>query len=84
MFHQTAHAWRAGVRPQVESRRGAPEFYAAIEQMARDRGFRLHYVSAREMVNILHAAEDGHGGDAGPWRDYIYSAPPLLRPALVP
>jgi hypothetical protein len=60
------------------------EFYAAIEQMARDRGFRLHYVSAREMVNILHAAEDGHGGDAGPWRDYIYNAPPLLRPALVP
>jgi hypothetical protein len=52
--------------------------------MARDRGFRLHYVSAREMVNILHAAEDGHGGDAGPWRDYIYTAPPLLRPALVP
>ena len=55
------------------------QFHGAIQQMARDRGFRLHYVSAREMVNVLHAAEDGHGGDAGPWRDFIYRAPPLLR-----
>jgi hypothetical protein len=47
--------------------------------MAQQSGFRLHYVSAREMVNILHAAEDGHTGDAGAWRDYLYSKPPLLQ-----
>ncbi len=35
-------------------------------------GFRLHYVSAREMVNMIHAAEDGEGGDAGKFRDYRY------------
>lgn len=54
-------------------------FHADIEKMAQTLGFRLHYVSAREMVNILHAAEDGHTGDAGPWRDYLYSQPALLK-----
>ncbi|KAF0170104.1 MAG: hypothetical protein FD161_4780 [Limisphaerales bacterium] len=35
-------------------------------------GWRLHYVTARELVNILHAAEDGHVGNAGQFRDYRY------------
>ncbi len=34
--------------------------------------FRLHYVTAREMVNIIHAAEDGRSGNAGAFRDYRY------------
>jgi hypothetical protein len=33
---------------------------------------KLHYVTAREMVNILHAAEDGKTGGPGGWRDYKY------------
>ena len=36
------------------------------------REFRVHYVTARELVNILHAAEDGHSGNAGQFRDYRY------------
>jgi hypothetical protein len=35
-------------------------------------GFRIHYVSARELVNILHAAEDGHSGNPNGFRDYRY------------
>jgi hypothetical protein len=35
-------------------------------------GWRLHYVTARELVNILHAAEDGQTGNAGQFRDYCY------------
>ena len=35
-------------------------------------GWRMHYVTARELVNILHAAEDGHSGNAGQFRDYRY------------
>lgn len=35
-------------------------------------GWRLHWVTAREMVNIIHAAEDGHQGNAGAFRDYRY------------
>jgi len=54
-------------------------FHSQIQQMASEIGFRLHYVSAREMVNIIHAAEDGHTGNAGCWRDYHYSQPPVLR-----
>lgn len=34
--------------------------------------FRIHYVTAREMVNILHAAEDGKQGNPGEYRDYLY------------
>ncbi len=33
--------------------------------------FRLHYVSAREMVNIARAAMDGKDGNAGAFRDYV-------------
>ncbi len=32
--------------------------------------FRLHYVTAREMVNIIKAAEAGQNGDPGGFRDY--------------
>lgn len=36
------------------------------------KGWRLHYVTARELVNILHAAEEGHSGNAGQFRDHRY------------
>jgi hypothetical protein len=38
--------------------------------------YRLHYVTAREMVNIIHAAEDGKTGNAGQYRDHRYLPPP--------
>ena len=37
--------------------------------------FRLHYVNTREMVNIIHAAEDGKAGNPGLYRDYRLSPP---------
>lgn len=39
---------------------------------ARDASLRFHYVTAREMVNLLHAAEVGHSGEPGPFRDHCY------------
>jgi len=42
------------------------------ERYTADHSWRLHYVTAREMVNIIHAAEDGHTGNAGLYRDYRY------------
>ncbi|MBI5773359.1 MAG: hypothetical protein HZA89_06410 [Verrucomicrobia bacterium] len=49
------------------------EFHrAALGQFNDGKKFRLHYVSARELVNILHAAEDGRSGNAGEFRDYRY------------
>jgi hypothetical protein len=41
--------------------------------------FRLHFVTPRELVNIIHAAEDGQSGNAGAFRDYCFSPPALLE-----
>ena len=37
--------------------------------------FLLHYVSARELYNIIKAAEDGQGGDPEAFRDYRIDRP---------
>jgi hypothetical protein len=37
-----------------------------------DPGFSYHYVTAREMVNILHAAEAGRDGSPHQYRDFTY------------
>jgi len=39
--------------------------------------WQLHYATAREMVNIILAAEDGHDGNPGEYRDYSIACPPL-------
>ncbi|MEI8340545.1 MAG: hypothetical protein WCH43_03290 [Verrucomicrobiota bacterium] len=51
------------------------QFHRDLAAFAADNtGFRYHYVTAREMVNILHAAEDGHQGDPDEFRDYRYQS----------
>ena len=45
--------------------------------MEADPTVRFHYVTARELVNIIHAAEDGHTGDPHPFRTYRYQ--PLVN-----
>ena len=48
-------------------------FHTALSERFDDgERFRLHYVTARELVNILHAAEDGNAGDPGEFRDHRY------------
>lgn len=48
-------------------------FHQSLAKLsARDPSMRYHYVTAREMVNIIHAAEAGHSGDPGQFRDYRY------------
>lgn len=44
--------------------------------------FRYHYVSAREMANILHAAEAGRTGDPGQYRDFCYRKDPATAPEV--
>ena len=39
------------------------------------RGWMLHYVTAREMYNIIRAAEDGRDGAPGAFRNYEVGAP---------
>jgi len=40
--------------------------------------YRVHFVTAREMVNIILAACDGQDGNAGDYRDYRLR---LIKPA---
>ncbi len=40
--------------------------------------WQLHYVTAREMVNITLAAEAGKEGSPGPYRDYVIGRPAAL------
>lgn len=49
---------------------GAPmrEFH----QLLAASGMAYHYVTAREMVNIIHAIEDGKTGAPGEFRNYLY------------
>jgi hypothetical protein len=48
---------------------------ALADRSRRDPHFRLHYVSAREMVNIILAAEHGMTGNPGAYRDFHLLAP---------
>ena len=47
-------------------------FYTDIEARYNDAvNWKLHYVSAREMYNIVKAAEAGCAGDPGAYRDFV-------------
>jgi hypothetical protein len=55
------------------------DLHAALGREFNDgRTYRLHYVTAREMANIVAAAEAGERGNAGAFRDYVYP-PPTAR-----
>lgn len=41
-------------------------------------GFHFHFVTAREMVNLVHAAEDGKQGSPADWLDYCHARPPVF------
>ncbi|WP_447986167.1 hypothetical protein [Nitrospira sp. Nam74] len=50
----------------------ADEMYSLLEQQYRDQlAYRLHYVTARELYNIIKAAEAGLMGNPALYRDYV-------------
>ena len=56
-------------------------FHRALAELAvRNANIRYHYVTARELVNILHAAEAGHSGDPGQFRDFRYRRVTAVQP----
>ena len=53
----------------------AEEMYASLEARYRDQSeYRLHYVTARELYNIIKAAEAGKTGDPSQYKNF--SIPP--------
>jgi len=60
-------------------------FHRALAEIAAtDHLIRFHYVTARELVNILHAAEAGHSGEPGPFRNYRYQRDGVAAPNAPP
>lgn len=56
-------------------------FHQALPQFAAAHpGFHFHYVTARELVNIVHAAEAGKTGNPGDYRDFRFIS--QLRPPV--
>lgn len=52
------------------------EMFSYLESKYNDgKKYKLHYVSAREMYNIVKAAEAGEKGDPGLYRDYLLPRP---------
>ena len=71
--------------PDMPTLLGAPvdAMFTYLESAYND-GVRhvLHYVTAREMFNIIKAAEAGKTGDPGQWRDFVLPPPPNRGAAL--
>ncbi len=56
--------------------------FSYLEQRYNDgRNFMLHYVTAREMYNIIKAAEAGERGNPADYRDFVLPPPVNTRPA---
>ncbi len=61
---------------------GAPAeaMYSDLERRFNDgRNHVLHYVTAREMYNIIKAAEEGKHGDPNQFRDHVLKPPRASR-----
>ena len=60
---------------------GFVQLFSSLEEIATEKNLNLHYLSAREMANIVFAAEDGNAEYSPRLRDYllIQGAPPLRK-----
>lgn len=71
----------AGIPQNYRTLLGDParRFYQGLADLAASwSGFHYHFVTAREMVNLIHAAEDGKTGSPSEWLDYRHHRPPVL------
>ena len=50
--------------------------HTALQRYMRE-GWKLHYVTAREMYNVARAAMDGVLGEPSEFFDYIVKPPPI-------
>jgi hypothetical protein len=51
------------------------KFFADLESQYNNQDYCLHYVSAREVYNVIKAAESGKSGNPNQYRDYVLPAP---------
>jgi hypothetical protein len=55
---------------------------ALLDRGASDESYKVHFVTAREMVNIALAACSGLAGEPGDFRDYRLKLVTPRRPAI--
>jgi len=55
----------------------SPQLHEALQRYNDGRQFILHYVTAREVFNLVKAAEAGKSGDPNQYRDFILPPPPV-------
>jgi hypothetical protein len=55
---------------------GYAALHGGLRRITDELGIQLHYATARETANIIRAAEDGHCGNPGAFRDYYLLPPP--------
>ena len=55
---------------------GGDVMHAALQRYTRN-GWKLHYVTAREMYNVARAAMDGKVGEPSDYFDYLVKPPPI-------
>jgi len=65
-----------GMEPREESAMLGTSIQNFLQELVKGPGnrteYRLHFVTVREMVNIILAACDGRGGNPGEYRDYHF------------
>lgn len=57
---------------------GARALYGCLRRLHDGDHWRVHPVTAREMSNVIRAAEDGASGNPGDFRDYEIAPPPCV------
>jgi hypothetical protein len=62
-----------GIPQNYETLLGDPmrRFYDSLSELG-EQGVKLHFVTARELTNMVHAAEDGCVGDPLEYRDFRF------------
>jgi hypothetical protein len=74
-----------GIPRNMEMLLGEPmrEFHRCLSRLAEAHSrFHYHYATARQLVNMVHAAEAGRAGDPSLYRDFRYIS--RLRPPTAP
>ena len=65
------HGTQEAVMEMLFKKGGFEQLFSGFEEVAAEIGVTLHYLSAREMANIILAAEDGHAHYSPRLRDYL-------------
>jgi hypothetical protein len=65
------HGAQEAIMEMLFNKNGFNQLFSSLEEIAEERDLSLHYLSSREMANIVFAAEDRHRPYSPQWRDHL-------------